>query len=134
MKILKLVKKILKGFVEADDTYAIVEKESNKVIGSVGIHKGLLDENYDVEIQREIGYVLNKDYWGKGITTEAVKEVIKYIVEQTDIKVIHCYHYDHNQRSARVIEKCGFVFVENRVLEAPLLNKEFDSKVYKIII
>lgn len=131
---IKISEDILTRFVEVDDTYAIVEKESGKVIGSLGIHKKLVDENYDIEKQREIGYVLSKDYWGLGIMTEAVTEVLRYIKEETNIKVVYCNHYDHNVKSARVIEKCGFEFVENKVLDAPLLGKEFSGKVYRIVV
>lgn len=126
--------KILKQFVEVDDTYAIVEKGSNKVIGSVGVHRRLNDENYDSEEQREIGYVLSKDYWGKGLMTEAVTEVIRYIIEETDIKVIYCKHADYNAQSARVIEKCEFELVGNTVIDAPLLDKKFEGKVYRIVV
>lgn len=131
---IKISESILERFVEVDDTYAIVEKESGKVIGSVGIHKRFNDENYDIEKQREIGYVLGKDYWGQGIMPEAVTEVIRYIIEETNIEVIYCKHADYNAQSVRVIEKCGFELVGNTVIDAPLLDKKFDGKVYKIVV
>ena len=57
---------------------------------------------------REIGYVLAKDYWGKGLMPEAVKEVIRYLFEDVKLDVILCGHFLNNKQSARVQEKCGF--------------------------
>lgn len=59
-------KTILNKFIKDDDVYALVLKENNKVIGSLGIHNRTMDENYKANIQREIGYVLSKTYWGNG--------------------------------------------------------------------
>lgn len=51
-----------------------------------------------------IGYVLSEDYWGKGLMTEAVKEVIRYLFEEVKLDIITIYHYPFNVRSKRVIE------------------------------
>ena len=52
---------ILKMFIEKDDVWAIVEKKSNKVIGSYGLHKDLKRDN---EKSKMIGYVLSDKFWG----------------------------------------------------------------------
>ncbi|WRK51777.1 GNAT family N-acetyltransferase [Coprobacillaceae bacterium CR2/5/TPMF4] len=64
---------ILKTFIEERKTLAIVYQENNKVIGSIGLEycRDDLDSSFDNLKGREIGYVLNKDYWGKGIMSEA---------------------------------------------------------------
>lgn len=71
---------ILKTFIEERKTLAIVYQENNKVIGSIGLEycRDDLDSSFDNLKGREIGYVLNKDYWGKGIMSEAVACVIDY--------------------------------------------------------
>ena len=66
-----------------------------------------LSEFFDYK-GREIGYVLSKDYWGRGLMPEAVKEVIKYLFEVVNLDVIFCGHFLSNTRSGRVQEKCGF--------------------------
>ena len=60
---------------------------------------------------RELGYVLNKDYWGKGLIPEAVKAVIGYCFEKADCDYLLCSCSPQNIQSARVMEKCGFRFV-----------------------
>lgn len=99
---------ILTNFIEEKKTFAIEYK--GKAIGSLGI------ENYDEEKLpefkdkrcREIGFVLSKDYWGRGLMPEAVRKAIEYLFETVELDVIFCGHFLTNHQSARVQEKCGF--------------------------
>ena len=99
---------ILDSFINHKKTFALEYDE--KVIGSLGIEE--YDEVKFPELSdlncREIGYVLAKDYWGKGLMPEAVKEVIRYLFEDVKLDVILCGHFLNNKQSARVQEKCGF--------------------------
>ena len=61
---------------------------------------------------REIGYVLSKSYWGLGLMPEAVKAVIRWLFEEEELDFIICGHFDHNNRSRRVIEKSGFQYIK----------------------
>ena len=105
-------KHILELFIEEKKTFAIVFKENNKVIGSLGIEKygreESLSEFFDYK-GREIGYVLSKDYWNRGLMTEAVKAVCEYLFNKLDYDFLLCGHYLFNEQSKRVQEKCGFV-------------------------
>ncbi len=106
---------ILQLFIEEKKTFAIVLKENNKVIGSIGLEKMYLDlgEPYTSRKGREIGYVLSKDYWGHGLMTEAVQEVIRYCFQNVGCDFLLVDHFEKNHRSQRVIEKCGFKFVKD---------------------
>lgn len=114
-------------FIKEKKTFAIVYKENNKVIGSLGIEFYGLEEKL-TEFQnykgREIGFVLSKNYWGQGIMPEAVKEVIKYLFDVLDYDFLLCGHYDKNNRSRRVQEKCGFVPYRKLVFDTKLGTKE----------
>jgi RimJ/RimL family protein N-acetyltransferase len=57
-----------------------------------------------VEGEREVGYWLGREYWGKGIATAALAAYLK--VEQQ--RPLHAYVAAHNIGSRRVLEKCGF--------------------------
>ena len=104
-------RKIMDSFINNDKVFAICLKENNKVIGSIGIEKyGLEDaltefKNYR---GRELGYVLSKDYWGKGLMPEAVNAVIEYLFNELDYDFLLCGYYNFNERSKRVQTKCGF--------------------------
>lgn len=60
------------------------------------------------EPAEEIGYVLSPAHWGRGLMSEAVREMLRYGFEELGLAVIWCGHYDFNDRSRRVVEKCGF--------------------------
>lgn len=109
--------KILTMFIEGKHTFALELKENHKVIGSLGLEKLslILDENYDSLVGREIGYVLSKDYWGRGLMPEAVERVIKYCLEDEKYDYLLCSHSVTNNQSKRVIEKCGFKFVKENI-------------------
>ena len=107
---------ILGFFIKNKKTLAIELKESGKVIGSVGLEPRDEDAGLSLELQgREIGYVLSRDYWGRGLMPEAVKAVIDYCFSVLNYDYLTCGHFDHNDRSRRVMEKCGFVFLKNVV-------------------
>ena len=104
---------ILASFIQEKTQYAIELKENDKVIGSIGIEELSLplDPPYDNYIGRELGYVLSKAYWGKGIMPEAVKRVIQDCFEVEHYDFLLCSHSITNEQSKRVIEKCGFRFL-----------------------
>lgn len=99
---------VLQRFVEEKKTFAL--ELDGKVVGSLGI------EEYDEEqltefrdkLGREIGYVLSKPYWGRGLMTEAVKSAVGYLFNELGLDFIVCGHFTDNPRSMRVQEKCGF--------------------------
>ena len=107
---IETTKIILEDFIKTKKTFAIVYKD--KVIGSFGIEK--YDEEEFKEFNdlkcREIGYVLSKDYWGKGLMPEAVTSVCDYLFSCVGLDLILCAYFDFNERSRRVIEKCGFKY------------------------
>ncbi len=99
--------KILKMFIEENEVWAIVEKKSNKVIGSYGLHN---DRKRDNPKAKMIGYVLSEKFWGNGYMTEATNRVLKYAFNELDLNIVSVYHFTFNNRSKRVIEKSGFKF------------------------
>ena len=105
-------REILARFIEEDKTFAICLKESNKVIGSLGVEKyGAEDKltEFDGYRGREIGFVLSKDYWGRGLMPEAVKAVMQYLFVELDYDFLLCGYYNFNEQSKKVQQKCGFV-------------------------
>lgn len=120
-------KKILDRFIKNDIVFAIVYKENNKVIGSLGVEEcGLVDKLTEFEglLGRELGYVLSKNYWGNGIMPEAVKGVIDYLFNDLNIDYITIGHFSRNNQSRRVIEKCGFKPYRKLVFETKMGTEE----------
>ena len=108
---------ILNNFIAEDKTFAIVYKHNNKVIGSIGIDEYGMESKlteFDGLLGREIGFVLSRDYWGKGLMTEAVKAVIEHLFNVEKLDFLTCGYYDFNVQSKRVQQKCGFEPYRNR--------------------
>lgn len=75
-----------------------------KAVGGIGIVL-----NADVErISVEIGYWLGERYWGRGIMTFVVKEMVDYTFASFPIIKIYAPVFDFNVPSQRVLEKAGF--------------------------
>lgn len=103
---------ILNRFIEGRHTFALVDKRTGKVIGSLGLMPPdiFAAQEDETAFGCEIGYVLSRDDWGRGLMTEAVKRAVWYCMEELGMDYVTCAHFMENDRSRRVIEKCGFVF------------------------
>lgn len=105
-------REILSLFIREKKVFAL--EYQGKCIGSLGVEE--YSEKYHPELSelqgREIGYVLSKDYWGQGLMPEAVKAVINWLFDEEKLDFIMVGHFDWNNQSHRVIEKCGFQYVK----------------------
>lgn len=87
--------------------YVIQLKDSLKVIGNVS----LIISKSDL-ITAEIGWISNKDYWGRGYMSEAVDVIIQYTFQTTHIKKILATCTEKNIASLKVMEKSGMLCIQ----------------------
>ncbi len=85
--------------------WAVTLRETEKMIGTCGFTRFNTEAN-----SAEIGYVLNPDYWGHGIATEAVLHVLRFGFLQLRLNRIEARYMVGNDRSRRVMEKVGMTF------------------------
>jgi RimJ/RimL family protein N-acetyltransferase len=105
--------------------FAIEDIESKKYIGGCGIQKvNWLARTATVGIM--IG---NKEYWGKGYGTDAMKVLLDFIFNNMNINKVKLSVFSFNTRAQKSYEKCGFV-VEG-VLKEELFK---DGKYYDEIV
>lgn len=84
--------------------FGIWEMSSQTYIGQISV------KNIDWEIPRaEIGYYISKEYEGKGLMTEVLKQIIKFSFEQLKVKKLFLRTTPSNARSSKLAENCGFV-------------------------
>lgn len=83
--------------------WGIVEKESNRLIGTIGLNNLMIPSK-----RTEIGYDLLPTYWGKGFISEAIKEVITYCFQTLELFRIGAVIFPENIASSKAIEKVGF--------------------------
>lgn len=126
-------KNIIKTYILYNQSYAIVLKSENKVIGSIGMDDIAPDKELKSLKQRYIGYMINSKYWGSGYAPEATKFLIKYLFEELNLDLIWCSHYDFNLKSKRVIDKCGFTYKFSRDVKLKAFkNKEVNELFYNL--
>lgn len=118
-------------FIGQEGIWAIILKETQQLIGSVGIIADPKRENSQV---RMLGYWLDEEYWGKGLMTEAVQAVLKYGFEELKLSLVTATCYPHNKRSQHVLKKNGFVY-EGTLHQAELTynGNIYDHECYYLI-
>ena len=84
--------------------WAVILKKENRFIGDCGmtmqcIHGRMLPE---------IGYHIKREYQRRGYASEAAQRCMRYAFEEEGLRMLTVYHFPWNDRSRRVIEKCGF--------------------------
>ena len=103
-------REIIKEVLSAEETYAVVLKEEQKAVGSIGLMTGSAS-NLDIpDEEGEIGYWIGVPFWGQGLIPEAVGEMLRHGFEDLHLEKIWCGYFDGNTKSKRVQEKCGFVY------------------------
>jgi [ribosomal protein S5]-alanine N-acetyltransferase len=83
--------------------WGIKVKENQKIIGTVGLN-GLQLKNK----RAEIGYELHPDYWRMGLSSEAIKEVIRFSFTQLDLYRIGAVVYPENEASINLLLNLSF--------------------------
>lgn len=76
----------------------------NQAVGGIGLALG-----EDIErISAELGYWLGENYWGKGITSSAIKGILRYGFDDLGLERIFAKPFEHNTASRRILEKNDF--------------------------
>ncbi|MCK9470848.1 MAG: GNAT family N-acetyltransferase [Bacilli bacterium] len=105
--------------------WGIIHKENNKLIGTINIW------NFDMEEKKaEIGYGLNPKYQGKGLMSEALKEVINFGFKEIGLDSIEVWTEKRNERSIKLIEKHGFNYLKEVREMGYYKKQQFNMKVY----
>lgn len=82
----------------------------------------------------EIGYWLGEEYWGRGITTEAVRALTDYAFATWDLCRIYAGVFEWNVGSMRVLEKAGYEF-EARLRRAVFKDGQIiDEMIYARVL
>ncbi len=88
-----------------DVVFAIVLADSHELIGVMGLHR----INFQHGTADTGSFIGRKDLWSQGYGTEAKMLVLEYAFKDLGLRKICSLVYDFNKRSARCLEKCGYV-------------------------
>ena len=114
---------------DRNETFAFAITVDNKAIGSISVFR-------QGNIHRrtaELGYYISEAYWGRGIMTEAIKQICEYVFSHSDIIRIYAEPFAHNTASCRVLEKAGFQLEGVLKSNAVKNGKIIDMKLYALI-
>lgn len=95
------------AFIGQENIWAVVLKETQQLIASIGIVPDPKRENPQV---RMLGYWLDEAHWGKGYMSEAVQAVLNYGFSELELCLITANCYPHNKRSQQVLKRNGFIY------------------------
>ena len=116
-------REIIEKEVLAEGTYAVVLKESNLPVGTIGLLLGGASDLVTADTEAEIGYWIGVPYWGQGFIPEAARVLIQYAFDELGMDKLWCGYFEGNDKSLRVQQKCGFVYHHtNENISWPLMG------------
>ena len=114
---------------DEDQTFAFAVTADSKVVGSIGVFR---QENIHRQTG-ELGYYIAEEYWGKGIMTDAVKQICAYVFDKSDMIRIFAEPFAYNAASCRVLEKAGFQYEGTLRNNAVKNGKVIDMRMYSLL-
>lgn len=132
-KTLEEAEKYMQGWTKRysnDNFYhwAIVVRESGDQIGFISVIS--CDETVE---KVELGYCIGKEWWHKGIMTEALSAIISFLFEQVGVNRIQACHDTNNPNSGMVMRKCGMKY-EGTLRKAEKTNNGICDLAYFSIL
>lgn len=109
--------------------WAIVFKENgDEPIGTISV----VHMNEEIDMVH-IGYCIGRRWWHKGITSEAFKGIIPFLIEEVGVKRIESRHDPRNPNSGKVMLKCGLKY-EGTLRNADINNQGIcDAAIYALL-
>jgi [ribosomal protein S5]-alanine N-acetyltransferase len=109
--------------------WGVVLKDSGVFIGTCGMDAGYAPEH----ARAELGYVLSREHWGRGLMPEAVRVVIRFGFERLELNRIQARCIAENTASTRVMEKAGMTY-EGTLRESEFIKGAYrNMKLYSIL-
>ena len=127
-KSIEETRKILEQWTANENILAIVHKAENKAIGFIAVHEDSEEGRPDT---RELGFALNARYHRQGIMSEAIRLVLDDLFAK-DIGYVWACCIQDNISSKKLIEKMGFVLMQEGVFFSESFKQEFPSYEYRM--
>ena len=113
---------------DENDTFAYAITIGDRAVGSIGaFRQGNIHRR-----TAELGYYLAEAYWGRGIMTEAIRQLCGIVFETTDILRIYAEPFAYNTGSRRALEQAGFTFEGTLKNNAVKNGKVLDMTMYSL--
>lgn len=124
---LETVKKHLESFIAHQEQFgfsqwAAFQNQDHKFIGRAGLTKRAL--NQEIGEQVEIRFAFLPEFWGLGYASEVSDCLVKFAKEQLNLKKLAAANGLNNEKSARVLTKCGFKHIKNTIPDGYAISDE----------
>ncbi len=129
---LNQVKKILKENEKGAYYFAITVRKEDKIIGSIWFRHLEEETNYKIA---ELGYLIDKDEWGRGYVTEAITKIIQWGFKNLKLNKIYETTCIENKPSQKILKKFKFK-LEGRLrkhFNIRFVNKWCDEEIYGLL-
>lgn len=112
-----------------EETFAFAITVDDRVVGSIGVFR-----QGNIHRQTaELGYYIAEAYWGRGIMTDAVRQICAHVFDKSDIIRIYAEPFAYNIASCRVLEKAGFQYEGTLRSNAVKKGRVIDMKMYSLL-
>lgn len=107
-------------------SWGIELRLNNRIVGEVNL--------FDIKNERQamIGYRISRSFQGMGFVTEALRRIIRFCFEETNLQRLEAEVMVKNIPSNRVLEKCGFT-CEGTKRQAKFVNTYADFNIYGLL-
>jgi RimJ/RimL family protein N-acetyltransferase len=121
-------KEFIKNATADDPVHIFAIDINGEAVGGIGIHP-------QTDIQKknaELGYWLAEPFWGKGIMTKAIQQIINFAFSTFEINRVFARPFGNNPGSQKILEKNGFI-LEARFDKTLIKNGQLlDELIYAI--
>ena len=101
-------RRVIREILAVPGTFAVtLRNRGDTPVGSLGYSPCGEPE---AEGRPELGYWIARPFWGQGCIPEAVDGVLAHLFRRENQPQVWCAHFTGNEKSRRVIEKCGFTY------------------------
>lgn len=107
-------------------TWLMELKDTHKVIGEIVLY------DFRLKRQADIGYRINKDYWGKGYAPEAGQAMVKAAFEAMELTRLQIRCFTNNPGSIRVAQKLKFL-QEGMIRQGAIVNVMTDYYIFGLL-
>ncbi len=116
-------RQVIRDVLSAEGTYAVcIRAGGDTPVGSIGSFS-----RERVPEGPEVGYWIGRPFWGNGYIPEAVFGLLDHLFEADGCRRVWCSHFVQNEKSRRVIQKCGFRPEFLRETEWPAAGKVIEQ-------
>jgi RimJ/RimL family protein N-acetyltransferase len=101
----------------------VIEHEDHGVVGVLGMFE-------DEDRVPETGYWIGRDFWGRGLATEALEGALVWASKRWKRRALVAGHFADNPASGRVLEKAGFLYTgETRKAFSRARQADIDTRM-----